>query len=773
MSFMRVDPRSLAGIAALLAALLVAGCGGGGGSGSAAATSTAGTGSGAASAGSGAGSGGANPGPQNVPYADAEELVPFIRSVTIPADGRPDVEFQLADGNGVAITDLSANDIRLTVAKAGFTPVGNLTAQWQSYIDQIEMPNVGIGTEPRLQATNETGTAGTFTNNADGTYQYRFAASVTDIDPVILAQAALEGLDLSYQPTQVHRVAMEFRNARVPSNASHDWIPDTGETESDGVFTYDIVATANCNGCHGQLALHGGSRIEVRYCVTCHNPGSTDADSTNTVAFKNMIHKIHRGEDLPSVRAGTPYVIYGFNDQAHDYSNLVYPGDIRECVVCHAGNSTATSATLVTTNAGDNWSEIATRKACGSCHDDLDFGLHFGGQPDDTNCMSCHQTSGVAGSIAERHENRVRDAGAAFEGNVLSVTNSAPGEQPVIRFSITDPTNGDAPYDILSDFAWTQAESRLAVTVGWSTTDYTNTGNQGDNASNVSIDALVTSVDLGDGTFEVTSPVAVPDGSLPPNIPATGSGAVVIEGHAAADFGTASVPDVQAVPFPMAFGYFSIDESDGNPVARRTVVSQDNCLGCHGQLVLHGANRTDTIEGCVTCHNPRNTDKSTRDVAVNPPTDGKDEESLDFKTMIHGIHAARLRQNPLQIVGFGGFSTHVYDTDTVQYPQSTQNCVACHAPGTFGIPLAAGVLAPTNDTAADVSDPTDDRVTSTVSSVCASCHDGATAQAHMEANGGNFDTTQADIDSGAVLEQCEICHGSGRVEDVAIVHELN
>jgi OmcA/MtrC family decaheme c-type cytochrome len=772
---MRVSPLSLAGIAALVVALLAAGCGGGGG-GSAAATSTAGTSTGASSAGSGGGSGqggSANPGPQNVPYADAEALAPFIRSVTIPADGRADVEFQLADGNGVAITDLSANDIRLTIAKAGFTPVGNLTAQWQSYIDQIEMPNVGIGTEPRLQATNESGTAGTLTNNADGTYQYRFAASVTDIDPVILAQAALEGLDLSYQPTRVHRVAMEFRNAQVPSNASHDWIPDTGETESDGVFTYDIVATANCNGCHAQLALHGGTRIEVRYCVTCHNPGSTDADSTNTVAFKNMIHKIHLGEDLPSVRAGTPYVIYGFNDRPHDYSNLVYPGDIRECVVCHAGNSTATSATLETTNAGDNWSEVATRESCGSCHDDLDFGLHFGGQPDDTNCMSCHQTSGVAGSIAERHDNRVRDASAAFEGNVLSVANSAPGEQPVIRFSLTAPTNGGAPYDILNDFAWTQAESRLAITVGWSTTDYTNTGNEGDNASTVSIDALATSIDLGDGTFEVTSPVAVPDGSLAPNIPATGSGAITIEGHAAEDFGSASGPDVRAVPFPTAFGYFSIDEADGDPVARRTVVTQANCLGCHGQLVLHGGNRTDTIEGCVTCHNPRNTDKSTREIAVNPPTDGKDEESLDFKTMIHGIHGARLRQNPLQIVGFQGFTTHVYDTDAVQYPQSTQNCLACHAPGTFGIPLATGVLAPTNDTAADVSDPTDDRVTSTVSSVCASCHDGATAQAHMEANGGNFDTTQANIDSGAVLEQCEICHGSGRVEDVEVVHELN
>ena len=34
---------------------------------------------------------------------------------------------------------------------------------------------------------------------------------------------------------------------------------------------------------------------------------------------------------------------------------------------------------------------------------------------------------------------------------LLTVSNTARGEFPVVDFSVTDPTNGDAPYDIHND----------------------------------------------------------------------------------------------------------------------------------------------------------------------------------------------------------------------------------------------------------------------------------------------------------------------------------
>ena len=184
--------------------------------------------------------------------------------------------------------------------------------------------------------------------------------------------------------------AVDPRSFQMTSGGSAVQIQVTGAT--DGIFTMDIAATANCNRCHDPVALHGGNRREVQYCVTCHNPGSTDANSGNTVDLKVMIHKIHMGANLPSVQAGEPYIIWGFNNSVHDYSNVLFPQDIRNCVNCHAGSATGTDLqfpagqdySLTLTSQGDNWANYASQAACGSCHDALDFSRHRGGQTDDS-----------------------------------------------------------------------------------------------------------------------------------------------------------------------------------------------------------------------------------------------------------------------------------------------------------------------------------------------------------------------------------------------------
>jgi OmcA/MtrC family decaheme c-type cytochrome len=161
-----------------------------------------------------------------------------------------------------------------------------------------------------------------------------------------------------------------------------------------------------------------------------------------------------------------------------------------------------------------------------------------------------------------------------------------------------------------------------------------------------------------------------------------------------------------------------------------------------------------------------------RDIASSPPTDGKQEESINFTTMVHAIHAAGYRENPLQVVGFRGFSTHVYDEEHVQYPGRLSNCTTCHGSSGFELPLASTVLGTTIDTGADREDPTDDLVITAGSAACSSCHDGAVAKAHMVGIGGIFSTPQAAIDNGEVVELCEVCHSSGRSHDVSGVHQL-
>ncbi|TGD74179.1 OmcA/MtrC family decaheme c-type cytochrome [Mangrovimicrobium sediminis] len=709
------------------------------------------------------------PQPNPAPYAEATELLAAITGASIDGAGIASVEFQLTDGRGTAITDLTIDNVRFVIAKLQTSPLGNLTGSWQSYINAIESAgSVGPGTEDKLQATYERNADG-LVNHGDGTYTYTFAQSVSDLPAEILAQAETEGLDLSFDPALTHRVAIQFDgNPFTTANPHRDWVPASGATS--GIFSMDIAATANCNRCHDPLGIHGGNRREIQYCVTCHNPGSTDANSGNTVDLKVMIHKIHRGASLPSVQAGGEYVIWGFRDSAHDYSNLHYPQDIRNCVNCHAGTQTGAGLedTLQLTSQGDNWANVPSAAACGSCHDGVsddgfDAPAHIAGR-DESQCASCHSAGGVAGSIADSHRNLVAEASARFQPSITSVDSSMPGQMPVIGFTITDPQTGEA-YDLLSDPVFTGAS--VNVRVAWDTDDYNNTGNGEEDASSVATSAF-TAMPAGDDSYSLVMEQSLPDGSEAPFVPASGSGVAVIEGRL-----SMAVSDEEiavTVPLPNTHMFFSIDEADGSPSPRRQSVELDNCLACHGSLSIHGGNRTDDLDNCVTCHNPRNTDREVRGIAASPPTDGKDEESLDFKTMIHGIHAAALRENPLEIVGFRGFNTYRYDTETVHYPGDLANCTACHTSDGFTLPLASSVLGSTVDTGEDHEDPADDTVVSPASAVCSSCHDDATARSHMSANGGDFATTQAALDDGSVVEQCSVCHGSGNIADVAEVH---
>lgn len=684
-------------------------------------------------------------------FNDAESIQAQITSASIGTTTT--VDFVIADQDNIAIDDLTASSVRFTIAQ--LVPASNGDSDyWQSYINQVETAgSVGPGTVDQIQATAERGSSGTLENLGDGAYRYTFDADIQNITTP---------LAVDYDANLTHRIAIQFSGQYA--NPVYTWLPATGATA--GIQSLDVVATQSCNRCHDPLSLHGGGRRETGYCVTCHNPGSVDANSGNTVDFKVMIHKIHMGEHLPSVESGGEYVIYGHNDNDHDYSEIAIPMDIRNCTACHAGTATG-GANDVLTNEGDFWATRPTMQACGSCHDDVDFATHAGGQADNSDCAQCHTQTGDPESVVDVHKIPIQEAASDFAYNIIDISQTAPGEFPQIQFSVTNPGDGSF-YDLANDAPWTVGggASRLYVTIAWDTDDYGNTGNDSEEASSVGIDALASASANGDGTYTVTSPVAIPDGSAAPNIAATGSGVVTIEGHPAVTIDST----VERIPVTNVVSYFSIDEADGEADERRQVVTLDQCLNCHKSLSLHGSNRTDNLEGCVTCHNPRNTDREVRAIALNPPTDGKSEESLDFKTMIHGIHGAGKRENPLQIVGYGGFSTYVFDESVVHYPGDLSNCQACHTEDGFTLPLAATVLGTTVDTGADLEDPSDDNVISPTAAVCSSCHDTAAAKAHMQSQGASFATTQAALDAEDVVESCAVCHGAGRSAAVETVH---
>jgi OmcA/MtrC family decaheme c-type cytochrome len=733
-----------------------------------------------------------------------DEVTSAIVSVSLASP--PVITFSVLVDGYLTVTDLTTANVRFSLAQLipAMEPGG---LDWQSLINTREDPvcrsqaDVNSAnnactaftaiTDPALvpqsalkvqdpvatgkvavdQATTERN--GALTRNGDGTWRYAMTTN-----PGVAANLA-----------NVHRVCIQFSLAATVQNPCVDFIPaevaaaGDGETgtslETNFYATHpsrQVAATASCTTCHDVLAFHGGGRREVGYCVACHNPGSSDANSGNSVDLKVMIHRIHNGVALPSVMAGMPYKIWGFGNSEHDYSHVRFPQRIANCTRCHAGQADFDAAlaagqpapAAVLTADGHNWALRPSAAACTSCHEN-EAHIAAEGSP----CADCHSDGGLAGSVADSHRDLIRDGARAFRYEILNVSSTAPGQSPVVDFRVVDPTRANSAYDILTEAPFRQGggASTLNVRFAWSTRDYTNTGNGATSASSASVNALTAATALGSNTFRVTAPGAIPDGTLGPFVAATGSGVVTIEGHPAEDVDPRSA-GVERLPVANAFQYFSIDESAGTPAPRRAVVALARCLSCHATLSLHGNNRTDSIEGCVTCHNPRNTDRDTRAVAMTAPTDGKIEESLDFKTMIHGIHAAGVRERPLQLVGFQGRSTYVYDEDEVQYPGRLADCTACHSGPSYALPLARSVLGTSVDTGTSAIDPADDTVVSPATAVCSSCHDDAVARSHMVNNGGDFATSQSALDDGSVVEQCEVCHRAGSIAALDVVHGL-
>jgi len=649
-----------------------------------------------------------------------------ITGVTID-DGAVTVAFKLFDSsnNLVPLGSVSASSIRFSIAKLVGEVAGN-SSYWQSYINQIETKEAG-GPGPMpdgntaLQATYERAdtTGGVFTNNGDGTYSYQLSFDITDVtSPVVV----------TYDPSLTHRIAIQISDNIA--NPFVSFVPNDLPVMGTGP-TRSIVANASCDECHVKLGFHGSDRIQVEYCVNCHNPGSGDAYSGNTVDLKVMAHKIHRGEDLPSVQAGGSYVIWGHNESKHDYSTVIYPQDIRNCIKCHDGSDSQTPD-------GDNWKTVPTMQACGSCHDDVDFATGENHsqyeipQQDNSLCTVCHPATGTVDfgkSVTAAHEIPEQIAAENFQLNVLSVSTveEIGGSLDVtIEFSVTNPNTG-VPYDITD--TTTVDLTGLGFLIGWPTTDYTNR-NSGSNPAQPVRAGITGATDLGDNTYTLTVINAVPAG-------VKGSGVVGFQGHPNMDLdGDGQLDD--RVPVRSVFKSFAITDTTAED--RRDVVSIAKCDQCHGTLSLHGMNRTDQIQVCVICHNPDATDINVRPANKSDAVDGKAEETIDLKYMIHAIHAGEkdkhgFREKGIVVYGYRG---SVHDYSDVRFPGVLQDCAACHDRGTYYVPLGNEVLPTTVGTGANLADPDDDKNYTPTASVCASCHDTIDSKNHMAENGGEF-----------------------------------
>ncbi len=114
---------------------------------------------------------------------------------------------------------------------------------------------------------------------------------------------------------------------------------------------------------------------------------------------------------------------------------------------------------------------------------------------------------------------------------------------------------------------------------------------------------------------------------------------------------------------------FDFVPAGGAPLFTRLIVDNDTCNACHDNLEAHGEARFD-IEYCVQCHNPSS-------------IDGNTGNSVDMKTLIHNIHAAR---PDYAIVGFSG---QPEDWADLVWTQDIRNCQTCHDESDANTPQAS------------------------------------------------------------------------------------
>jgi OmcA/MtrC family decaheme c-type cytochrome len=418
-----------------------------------------------------------------------------------------------------------------------------------------------------------------------------------------------------------------------------------------------------------------------------------------------------------------------------------------------------------------------------------------------------------------------------FQYNIENVTvapAATPGAWTVkVMFSVTNPVQGNE-WDIKTAPPF-GAGGQLTLDIGWNPkTDFTNTGSTG-----AALAPLVSTV-LGAG---VAIPVQVRSlqttGSTPcgandcPGVPSVltrkvyfvakditpvpgaTAGRVALEGrpvcnglpNCPAPIITGTTTTYANIPVRSATADFAIPSSSSVtavlPNQRRQIVDIAKCKACHDdrrhgdavvpRLSLHGANRNENLDLCVACHSPNQTDVPYRFLNPADARVGGPETPVDFKTMVHSIHAGGFRRTPFVVIGR---NSTVHDYSGVRFPADLQkSCPKCHivdasGRGSYELPLKSTVLGTTVKSQSvyqvpagaqrtiDVNPANDLKITPTAAT-CSACHDNSEARSHMIRTGGaSFGTTQDRIGT-TVNERCASCHGRGRDEDVRKAHELD
>jgi hypothetical protein len=714
-------------------------------------------------------------------------LVLKIGGAAIAADGTITAAYTVTDPAGLPLdnTGVTTPGTISVSFVAAYIPTG--TSNWLALTTRVQTSPItgNSANQPAADSGGKTATIST------GSYMYTFGTKAP----------------ASFDRTQTVRIAAyasrnltAFNLGTAHDNNVFTFVPNGSAVTN----THDIVATKSCNRCHDPLSAHGGARLIVPLCITCHNPGgdgvqTVDPDTGNSIDFEVMIHKIHMGAMLPSVQAGKPYQLIGFNQAVSDFSTVVFPANIENCQMCHevsayprkstvgiayaqaglppaplnvdangnviAGSQASdTPATPTFPGTGDSTSGPAgaTAVPVSASAFSIPGGLAepppvnsswWLTRPNAAACGACHdnvnfQTGQNHPGGPQPNDNQcsichIPQGELPFDASVLgahTIPLWTPGATPGVVFQLINVTGGTAGKSPTVTFSVKDYSGKAIDATKMNFLSLVMGGPAAEYQTYVSESALSATATSTPGTFTYTFKAVVPAN-------ATGTWAIGIEGYQNYTVlpGTIKATTIRDVGFNQIYP-FSVDGSPVSPHAYEYI--QQDCNACHYRISFHGTIRQN-VQYCLLCHNPTNTDSAQRPASQNPP------QTIDFPVLIHRLHAGSSaptvpdgQLTPFVVYGFGGNPT---DFSDVRYPGYLGDCGKCHVNQSHFPPVPAARINVTNPRAFINPSPPN-------TAACTACHTAKDVSSHAASN-----TTP-------LGESCGVCHGMGTSFNVDQVH---
>ena len=285
-------------------------------------------------------------------------------------------------------------------------------------------------------------------------------------------------------------------------------------------------------------------------------------------------------------------------------------------------------------------------------------------------CVNCHAQGATYGPDRV-HWNQNEENAAKYKVNIDSALYDPATRKVSVRYSVSDPTNGNAKYNLVTPDCTYPAPNVCTPPSGTNNTQFGNLRfyvayqnmvgqptsvtefsayNNGGSGANV---LLYRGTNDGSNTYtvDITLPADTATAVAAGTARIVGIGQVK-EPKLEVAWPTDPRPPVSpteyvSVVVQHTFKDFAISGAL-NP--RREVVSNDKCNVCHGALgttsgsntlanAFHGGARN-TVEACALCHDQNRYSSTVM-------TNGRAlSENYSFKRMIHGIHGNSKRQYP-------------------------------------------------------------------------------------------------------------------------------